>query len=107
MRLLLLLLCILISCNDKVQESGKQQPITKKNRPKPGFLEIAHQESVNNIDYAVYYEDSLVNEPYVQSPSLYDTFPGIGTFRGGPFRDMPLTGILDSMPTSFSIDWTF
>jgi len=107
MRLLLLLLCILISCNDKVQESGKQQPLTKKNRPKPRFLEIAQQESVNNIDYAVYYEDSLVNEPYVQSPSLYDTFPGIGTFRGGPFRDMPLTGILDSMPTSFSIDWTF
>ncbi|MGA1278312.1 MAG: PQQ-binding-like beta-propeller repeat protein [Candidatus Kapaibacteriota bacterium] len=108
MRVILLFLCFLISCKKDIQKPGKQHSIPKKVIvPKPDFLEIAPQESAKSIEYAVYLADSSINEPYLHAPSWYDTFPGIATFRGGPFRDMRLTGILDAMPTSFKIDWTF
>ncbi|MFN5006293.1 MAG: hypothetical protein ACK5GO_02245 [Ignavibacteria bacterium] len=107
MKLLSLLLLLLISCQEDNKQSGKRIIKKKKASPTPAFIEIAPQESALNIEYAVYYVDSIDNASYQHSPNPYNTFPGIATFRGGHYRDMPLTGILESMPTHFTIDWTF
>ncbi|MFN5112777.1 MAG: hypothetical protein ACK5EE_01560 [Ignavibacteria bacterium] len=107
MRVFFILLLVLLSCGQESKQSGKNEVKKKKIAIKPAFIEITSQESASNIEYAVYHVDSLDSTPYQHEPSLYNRFPGIATFRGGPYRDMPLTGILETMPTHFTIDWTF
>ena len=83
----------------------KQKGIVK--RDSTQLLQLQRQKSADMIEYQVIVFDSshIPFDHNVQSP--YDRFPGIATFRGGPFRDMPLTGILDSIPTEIHIDWIF
>jgi len=101
-----MILILLASCT-KEQEFREKQKIQKKPKQASEFLPITPQTSADLVEYTVHFADSSVQEPYQQMKSPYSTFPGIATFRGGPFRDMPLTGILDSMPTRIAIDWTF
>lgn len=105
-KMMTMMLFLIMGCakEERVVQKIQKQIVKKESA---GFLTVQRQASAEMIEYQVIILDSS-NVPFDSfSQSPYDRFPGIATFRGGPFRDMPLTGILDSIPTDIHIDWIF
>ena len=106
MRYIVFALFLIMGCvkEERVIQQ-KEKVIVQKDSSE--FLSLQRQPSVDMIAFQVFMFDSSHIPFDVNAKSPYDIFPGIATFRGGPFRDMPLTGILDSIPTDIHIDWIF
>jgi hypothetical protein len=106
MKFIVMILLLIMGCTEEHRVVKK---VSKKKVEKDtsAFLSLQKQPSADMVEYTVYILDSIHPPFNVDTISSYDRFPGVATFRGGPFRDMPLTGLLDSMPTSLHIDWVF
>lgn len=106
MNYILFALLLIMGCTKEERVKQKSKSVVIK-KDAVGFLTVQRQSSADMIQYQVIALDStnVPFNPHENSP--YERFPGIATFRGGPFRDMPLTGILDSIPTDIHIDWIF
>lgn len=63
--------------------------------------------SVDKIDYVVERYDTTTPATVSTFDDLYADAPGVFTFRGSPRRDMPRSGLLDSIPTQVEKVWTF
>ena len=106
MKLFLVILLLIMGCAK--EEKGVQKSTKKKVKEEISqFLTLQRQPSADMVEYQVIIIDSVQHPFNAANLSPYERFPGIATFRGGPFRDMPLTGILDSIPTEIHIDWIF
>jgi outer membrane protein assembly factor BamB len=63
--------------------------------------------SVEALIYEIQILDTINSGVITDLRDLYDSVPGILTFRGGPFRDFPKHGKVTGRPDSISVDWTF
>ena len=107
MKYIILMLIVLMGCRQQDDVQPVQTIKTKiPKKVSSEYLEIQHQISADMVDYVVHVLDSSLSQ-FNDKYHPYDSFPGIATFRGGPFRDMPLTGLLDSIPSTLHIDWIF
>lgn len=76
------------------------------------FTAVAQQPEVvypsaSRVEYVVKVKDT-VTSPYIRNfTDLYDTAPGIFTFRGSSRRDMPQSGKLATRPTRIERVWCF
>ena len=43
----------------------------------------------------------------ISFPRSFTTVEGVTTFRGGPYRDRPSVGVLDSPPKLLKVKWTY
>jgi outer membrane protein assembly factor BamB len=101
-----MLLLLIMGCSkEEVVIQQKRKKTISRDTLK--VLQVQRQSSADMVDYQVYMIDSTISSIVETVHSPYDSFPGIATFRGTPFRDMPLTGILDSIPKEFHVDWIF
>lgn len=63
--------------------------------------------SASKLEYVVKVNDTITS-PYIKDfTDLYESAPGIFTFRGSPRRDMPQSGKLATRPTQIKRVWCF
>jgi outer membrane protein assembly factor BamB len=65
------------------------------------------QSSADAVNYKVVVYDSITPGIVTNKTNVYDSSSNIMTFRGSHQRDMPYSGLLDSLPTRFVVDWRF
>jgi len=106
MKFFFVIILLIMGCTE---EKKVMKTVTKKKVEKEtsGFMTLQRQPSADMVEYQVIIIDSIQHPFNAAALSPYERFPGIATFRGGPFRDMPLSGLLDSIPTTLHIDWIF
>ncbi len=73
----------------------------------PEFLPDTVFPSVEKLKYDITIFDSLTSGILSDTKDLYAEAPGIFTFRGGPLRNTPFCGHIDSVPTGIDIEWAF
>ncbi|MEN9829002.1 MAG: hypothetical protein RJA11_1618, partial [Bacteroidota bacterium] len=88
MKFIVMILLLIMGCTEEKKVITK---VSKKRVEKEtsGFLTLQRQPSADMVEFKVYLLDSIHPPFNVDTISSYDRFPGIATFRGGPFRDMP------------------
>lgn len=52
-------------------------------------------------------DDALAEFQNISFPSSFNGLEGVTTFRGGPYRDKPSHGVLETRPKSLVIKWFF
>lgn len=63
--------------------------------------------SASNVSYVVQVKDTVTSPYLTNFADLYDSAPGVFTFRGSSRRDMPQSGILQARPTQIKREWCF
>ena len=63
--------------------------------------------SVEALVYEINIFDTINSGIISDLGNLYDSVPGILTFRGGPYRDFPKHGKVSDRPGSITVDWVF
>jgi hypothetical protein len=99
-------LCILIACEQQrpAEPGHKRAAEVKKIVTRPS---VTRQPSADLVEYKVVVYDTLTPGVVTNTTNVYDSTSNILAFRGSQYRDMPQTGVLDSVPTRFVLDWKF
>ncbi len=63
--------------------------------------------SVEALIYEITIFDTINSGVIADLRNLYDSVPGILTFRGGPYRNYPKYGKIAGRPDSIAVDWVF
>ncbi len=92
----------------KFQSADKQNLCTDSvvSEQSPIRLPDTMYSSVSSLFYKVECFDTVSSPLLEPLTSLYDTKQTL-TFRGSPMRDMPQTGVLDSVPSRIDLVWSF
>lgn len=96
---------LLFACKQPVQTSE-----TAQQEEKPEImihLPDTQYVSVSELKYVVDVFDTTGNARIENTASLYKDSSAILTFRGGPFRDYPVNGRLESTPKGIEVVWTY
>ena len=104
-------ICILESCNGKKGNENTETPecdtvpqeVDESTIPLPDTT----YPSVANLKYDITIFDTITFGELSDIEDLYANAQGIFTFRGGPLRNTPFCGHIDSIPTDIDIDWVF
>ena len=103
-------ICLLTSCNSKRENENAETPkygtvaqVDESTIPLPD----TSYPSVANLKYDITIFDTITSGELSDIEDLYANAQGIFTFRGGPLRNTPFCGHIDSIPTDIDIDWAF
>ena len=104
---LLLILTLLSFCNRQSERVTGTSPENDRLCSAIVPLPDTSFSSVEALIYNITIFDTINSGVLENLRDMYDSVPGILTFRGGPYRDFPKHGKVAGRPESISVDWTF